>query len=91
MSFENRHVHSSSSPNWNACVTVDETTLEGRGKTIEEAYKDAANRMIAHLQGKVVKPYESRKTLKEINWNNLKEINWNNYKTKHPCDRLSVL
>ena len=65
----------------NACVTVDGTTLEGRGTTIETA-KKVANRMIAHLQGKVVKPYSSKTS---------KEINWNSSKMQHLCDRLQVL
>ena len=83
MRFHDCNVLSTSPFNCNACVTVNETTLEGRGKTIEAAKQDAANRMIAHLEGKIVNPYESKKKSKEINWNSPK--------MKHPCDRLQVL
>ena len=83
MRFHDCNVLSTLPVNCNACVTVDGTTLEGRGKTIEAAKKDAANRMIAHLEGKIVNTDEPR--------TKPKEINWNSPKMKHPCDRLQVL
>ena len=66
-----------------ACVTVDGTTLEGRGWTTEAAKQDAANRMIALLKKKIVNDYKSGEKPKKANWDSPK--------IKHPCDRLQIL
>ena len=81
MVFQDCYVLSTLPMNCNACVTVNGTTLKGRGKTIEAAKEDAANQMIAHLEGKIV----------NLSLKKYKDINWNSPKMKHPCDRLQVL